>query len=142
MCIFLEKDAAKQEPEVKVAAESAPPVEDVFEIVMEEEEEEEEGEEDSSSSSSSSEEGCCCNLTEFLFARQKLCFYASFYIRFPFYLDDDDDDDDEDTDGDGLVDDVDPDDDNDGIMDDGKLAVYTECPNKFFFLKIKANLQF
>ena len=132
MCIFLEKDAAKQEPEVKVAAESAPPVEDVFEIVMEEEEAEEEGEEDSSSSSSSSEEGCCCSLTEFLFARQKLCFYASFYIRFPFYLDDDDDDDDEDTDGDGLVDDVDPDDDNDGIMDDGKLAVCTECPNKFW----------
>ena len=55
-----------------------------------------------------------------------------FITAFPFYLDDDDDDDDEDTDGDGLVDDVDPDDDNDGIMDDGKLAVYTECPNKFW----------
>ena len=77
LCIFLEKNAAKQEPEVKVATEPAPPVveEEVFEIVMEDEEDSEEGEEDSSSSS---EEGCCCNLTDFF-----VCFYASFYHRFP-----------------------------------------------------------
>ena len=77
MCIFLEKNAAKQEPEVKVATEPAPPVveEEVFEIVMEDEEDSEEGEEDSSSSS---EEGCCCNLTDFF-----VCFYASLYHRFP-----------------------------------------------------------